>query len=40
MFIRAAVSRARLLSAMALSTTITGPLRIVSDGSGGTIKPS
>ncbi|WP_120716229.1 translocation/assembly module TamB domain-containing protein [Tsuneonella amylolytica] len=35
--IRAAASNARLLDANGLSATVTGPLRIVSDGFGGTI---
>lgn len=35
--IRAAASRARLLNANGLDATITGPLRIVSDGVGGAI---
>lgn len=35
--IRAAVSNARLLNANGLEATITGPLRIVSDGIGGAI---
>ena len=35
--IRAAASRARLLDANGLNATITGPLRIVSNGVGGTI---
>ncbi len=35
--IRAAVERARLLNANGLDATITGPLRIVSDGAGGAI---
>ncbi len=35
--LRAAASRARLLDGNGLEATITGPLRIVSDGSGGTI---
>ncbi len=35
--IRAAVDNARLLNANGLDATITGPLRIVSDGSGGAI---
>ncbi len=35
--LRAAVDRARLLNANGLSATLTGPLRIVSDGRGGTI---
>ncbi|WP_374409144.1 translocation/assembly module TamB domain-containing protein [Pelagerythrobacter sp.] len=35
--IRAAASNARLLNANGLSATVTGPLRIVSNGVGGTI---
>ncbi len=35
--LKAAVNRARLLNANGLSATLTGPLRIVSDGRGGTI---
>ncbi|MEM9766089.1 MAG: translocation/assembly module TamB domain-containing protein, partial [Pseudomonadota bacterium] len=35
--IRAAASRARLLGAAGLDATLTGPLRIVSSGRGGTI---
>ncbi len=35
--LRAAVDDARLLNANGLSATLTGPLRIISDGSGGTI---
>ncbi|MCK0129054.1 translocation/assembly module TamB domain-containing protein [Erythrobacter sp. F6033] len=35
--LRAAASNARLLNASGLDATITGPLRIVSDGVGGTI---
>jgi translocation and assembly module TamB len=35
--IRAAVTKARLLNANGLDATITGPLRIVSDGVGGAI---
>lgn len=35
--LRAAASRARLLNANGLEATITGPLRIVSNGLGGTI---
>ncbi|MEP3050236.1 MAG: translocation/assembly module TamB domain-containing protein [Erythrobacter sp.] len=35
--IRAAVDRARLINANGLSATLTGPLRIVSDGRSGTI---
>ncbi|MBO6944257.1 translocation/assembly module TamB domain-containing protein [Altererythrobacter sp.] len=35
--IRAAASRARLVDARGLSATVTGPLRIVSSGVGGTI---
>ncbi|QKG70160.1 translocation/assembly module TamB domain-containing protein [Erythrobacter mangrovi] len=35
--VRASVKNARLLDAQGLSATITGPLRIVSDGLGGTI---
>ncbi len=35
--IRAAVSRARLINANGLDATITGPIRIVSDGLGGAI---
>ncbi|AWW73965.1 DUF490 domain-containing protein [Erythrobacter sp. KY5] len=35
--IRAAASRARLLNGNGLDATITGPLRIVSDGTGGAI---
>lgn len=35
--IRAAANNARLLNANGLSATVTGPLRIVSDGLGGTI---
>ena len=35
--LRVAASNARLLSAAGLDATITGPLRIVSDGRGGTI---
>lgn len=35
--LRAAASNARLLAANGLDATITGPLRIVSDGNGGTI---
>ncbi|GMN13146.1 translocation/assembly module TamB domain-containing protein [Altererythrobacter sp. MTPC7] len=37
MDIRVAASNARLLDARGLSATLTGPLRIVSDGVGGTI---
>lgn len=37
MDIRAAADNARLLDANGLSATVTGPLRIVSDGIGGTI---
>lgn len=37
MDIRAAARNARLLNANGLSATVTGPLRIVSDGIGGTI---
>lgn len=37
MDIRAAARNARLLNANGLSATVTGPLRIVSDGLGGTI---
>ena len=35
--LRAAVDRARILDTAGLDATITGPLRIVSDGAGGTI---
>ena len=35
--IRAAATNARLLAANGLDATLTGPLRIVSDGTGGTI---
>ena len=35
--IRAAVSKARLLNANGIDATISGPLRIVSDGNGGAI---
>lgn len=35
--IRAAAKDAQLLNALGLSATVTGPLRIVSDGNGGTI---
>ncbi|WP_298464562.1 translocation/assembly module TamB domain-containing protein [uncultured Erythrobacter sp.] len=35
--LRAAVNRARILDTAGLNATITGPLRIVSSGSGGTI---
>ncbi|GAA4643202.1 translocation/assembly module TamB domain-containing protein [Pontixanthobacter gangjinensis] len=35
--IRVATNKARLLNATGLDATITGPLRIISDGNGGTI---